>query len=725
MPNPRPKRKPTFHAQAILIVLPLVLLVAVGAWSLRQDRWLAEQEARGDARQFAERLLPEMSEVIAGPHSAALASAHAQAPASNTAFGAVLFQISQSGRLLIPAPVADPLPRPLDPAELNPALAEIRQTAHRAEFRDSAADTALTSYRLFLDHSPPDDFAAAARISVALLEAQRGGKPEALEQLRTVLTGNPLTLLESGLPAQPIAALKLVELAVDSDEPDIAWADLLGTVCSNAVQHPSWATQPLLQAVARFGEERELPDLKDWLSLWFQHEQARRLYFDARHQFQPARSISRAERMADPQNPGPARSLLGAAEPAGSSPFWISSQAVHWLVLPEPVASDRWIVTIPERVVAEKVEAVWRDAGNVPAYLGAGFNVASRQFRLAPDRLTGQWLPVVIPMRSASDLPRAQTSGPTADRAPIANGSIKLAAQSTTHPVLGVLELDIFLDNPSLLFARQRTRTYWFAALIALSASAALVGLVSAWRAFHRQQLLARMQGQFVSSVSHELRAPIASIRLLAEGLALIENVLDFSRIDQGRKQFEFEPTDIRALIRQTVRLMEPQATERQVTLTVDFLDADHGLQTSDHGTTDHGTTGVCLQASLDGRAIQQALVNLIDNAIKHAPPKSAVEVGLAFGPPAQAPSREPSSDQIDPATPFRLWVRDSGEGIPATEHEKIFEPFYRRGTELRRETTGIGIGLSIVRHIVAAHGGRVTVESEPGHGSKFTLHIP
>jgi signal transduction histidine kinase len=72
-----------------------------------------------------------------------------------------------------------------------------------------------------------------------------------------------------------------------------------------------------------------------------------------------------------------------------------------------------------------------------------------------------------------------------------------------------------------------------------------------------------------------------------------------------------------------------------------------------------------------------------------------------------------------------RLWVRDSGGGIPASEHERIFEPFYRRGTELRRETTGIGIGLSIVKHIVDAHGGRVTVESEPGQGSTFTLHLP
>jgi two-component system phosphate regulon sensor histidine kinase PhoR len=69
--------------------------------------------------------------------------------------------------------------------------------------------------------------------------------------------------------------------------------------------------------------------------------------------------------------------------------------------------------------------------------------------------------------------------------------------------------------------------------------------------------------------------------------------------------------------------------------------------------------------------------------------------------------------------------VSDHGPGIPPEEHEKIFERFYRRGSELRRETQGVGIGLSIVKHIVEAHGGRVLVQSEPGKGSRFTIEIP
>ena len=149
-------------------------------------------------------------------------------------------------------------------------------------------------------------------------------------------------------------------------------------------------------------------------------------------------------------------------------------------------------------------------------------------------------------------------------------------AGSRTRPSA---EVSVRLIDPGFLYAQQRARSYWFGSLIVLTSLTMLIGLLAAHRAFLRQRELSEMKTNFVSSVSHhELRSPIASVRLMAEELndmpasdldksrsyhgfivqecrrlsALIENVLDFSRHEQGRKQYQFEPTDLSALIRAT-----------------------------------------------------------------------------------------------------------------------------------------------------------------------------
>ncbi len=122
--------------------------------------------------------------------------------------------------------------------------------------------------------------------------------------------------------------------------------------------------------------------------------------------------------------------------------------------------------------------------------------------------------------------------------------------------------------------------------------------------------------------------------------------------------------------------------------------------------------------------------MNLIDNALKHSPGGSTVTIGLKFpetdaAPPGEVRALANASLPPSGRPSIQLWVEDHGDGIPLEAHERIFERFYRCGSELRRETQGVGIGLSIVKHIVEAHGGRVLVRSAVGEGSRFTMELP
>ncbi len=274
------------------------------------------------------------------------------------------------------------------------------------------------------------------------------------------------------------------------------------------------------------------------------------------------------------------------------------------------------------------------------------------------------------------------------------------------------LRLQVIAVSPALIEQNVRRQAVWTLSVLALAVavSAAALGLMH--RIVRQERRLGELKSQFVSSVSHELRAPVGSIRLMAEALHdgkvtgeaaaefhrliagegarlshLVENVLDFARIEEGRKRYRFEEGDLRLLAADVIRLLEPLAAERGVKLSADLAECT---------------------ATVDPAAIQQALVNLVDNAVKFSPAGGTVTVSLT-----------------SEAAAWSVAVRDEGPGIPAAEHERIFERFHRLGNELRRETQGTGIGLSIVKHIAEAHGGRVTVTSQPGHGSTFAILVP
>lgn len=262
---------------------------------------------------------------------------------------------------------------------------------------------------------------------------------------------------------------------------------------------------------------------------------------------------------------------------------------------------------------------------------------------------------------------------------------------------------EIILADYDLLREKVAERTRPVARLIAIAAFTALVGWFAAWRAFAKQRRLAAMKDNFVSAVSHELKAPVAAIGLMAEEMqngagkseskrkeytrliagecarlgSLVDNVLDYARIEQGRDCFEEEDTDVGDLVRAAVELMRPAASARGMEIE---------LKAPPNGE---------LEAVVDARAVGRALINLLDNAIKYGPEGRPVRV---------------TTERIG-AGGVRIAVADHGEPILGAERERIFERFYRCGSELTRETEGVGIGLSLVRHISRAHGGDAYVE--------------
>jgi signal transduction histidine kinase len=296
----------------------------------------------------------------------------------------------------------------------------------------------------------------------------------------------------------------------------------------------------------------------------------------------------------------------------------------------------------------------------------------------------------------------------------VAGATGKSLASSPIDGVPGIAAIVAVLqpDSPTLAGEDQEDRRLvWI--LIGLSAVIG-VAVMLAFLALRREVELARRKSDFLSAVSHELRAPVTTIRMYAEMLRdgwvddsvrrveyesaivsegerlsrLVENVLAFSRRERG-KPLALRDGDLAEKVREVAGLEGPVFERAGLALDVE--------------------APATLPWRFDGDAVTQILVNLLDNALKHSRDAAERRVTLRL---AGAP---------DAAT---LAVEDHGTGIPAGEQRRIFEPFYRVGSELTRETRGAGLGLALVRRLARAHGGDVTVHSEPGKGATFTVKL-
>lgn len=251
--------------------------------------------------------------------------------------------------------------------------------------------------------------------------------------------------------------------------------------------------------------------------------------------------------------------------------------------------------------------------------------------------------------------------------------------------------------------------------LIGVAVTVILAGLTFLGFTVRRERRLNELKSEFISNVSHELKTPLSIISMFGEMLAegrtkspeqaheyaeiiwresvrlgrLIDNVLDFAKIERGMGVYEFAETDFGEVVDRAIELSARRVAAAEMTLEVDIPPELPVVQ-------------------LDANAFTLAVLNLIDNAIKYAADGKRIAISVVA-----------RADRVE------LAVRDWGQGIDPEEHDRIFDRFYRARAIRLKPIRGSGIGLALVQHIARAHGGEASVTSAPGHGSTFRLWLP
>jgi signal transduction histidine kinase len=281
--------------------------------------------------------------------------------------------------------------------------------------------------------------------------------------------------------------------------------------------------------------------------------------------------------------------------------------------------------------------------------------------------------------------------------------------------VLPHWEVGVYLANPAQLTRSAEMVRWTVGLLIALLLLAIGIGSWLIVADLKRQLTLARQKTDFVSNVSHELKTPLTSIRMFSELLSegrvqdaerqrhflhiitsetarltrLINNVLDFARLERGEKKYQFQPVDLAEVVRETCETYRPHLEAGGFSLRCDVPARP-------------------LPVSGDRDALAQIVVNLLSNAEKYSGDKKEIEI---------------AAEQNGTFTFVK--ILDRGVGIPRGCEEKIFEQFFRAHDSLSSGIQGSGLGLTLARQIARGHGGEISYEPRAGGGSCFILRLP
>ena len=403
--------------------------------------------------------------------------------------------------------------------------------------------------------------------------------------------------------------------------------------------------------------------------------------------------------------------------------FFYSETARNWLEASAPEPPEFGLLRANEQrklALTRAVEQVMETPRRaVPA--DAGWHMAfweSSPFTalvLSEHFLEAHFWPRVFAAASTEDL-EVTLAAPARHAAAGSSPSFRPLVAATRN--LAELDLPWLLEarprHPESLHADLARRQNLYLTMLLLVMALLGFGGYLTVRTVRKEMEIARLKSEFVSAVSHEFRSPVTGIRQLVEILMrgqpseerrrqyyemighesdrlarLVENVLDFARMEEGRKEYRFEPLETEAWLRALNEEFQAESAQQGVSLAATIPER-------------------LPMVLADREALTCAVHNLLDNAVKYSPECKTVwleaEVTGAW---------------------LAIRVRDRGLGIAEEDQKHIFEKFYRGSGETARHVKGAGLGLSLVKHIVTAHGGSVECRSRPGEGSTFSVHLP
>jgi len=612
----------------VALIVPSLVLVVLSLRMIAQERELGIKRLEDERRQI---IAAVRQELVVGLERAKIrAVAGAAGPLDDHV---AMVGVVERGRLQLPwdhSPSAD---RFRTAIEHQPAAAHLSR-GERAELWAGQHAAAADAYRLAVGAARDPAQRGYAGLLLARTLAKTRQHGEARTLLRTLAEMPPVITDEHGVPLALYAAQRLLDLYPDGDATR-AGANTVDAV----VRSVRWIPPAGVHLMLSVAERAAPPDLLAAVR----------------------RRVEDVEQGLALQQAASGLLLQFPTDGRAADPVWVPFGAKTWLV---GLAGD---VEGRSRVVAVRPEPVFASLATVKACRATG----SCSVRLARPGDAGE------------------LAGPSLPGLRIAYEQREPAAPVVSRP-------------------------FYIAALV-LVLAVTLLGGVVLWYDMRRELRVAELRSQFVSSVSHELKTPLTAIRMFAETLRfgrvrdeltrdeyldtivseserltrLLNNVLDFSRIEQGRKVYHLAPHQLSDAVGAAVRAMQYPLAQQQLELVVSMDETVPPLP-------------------IDPDAVQQAVLNLLTNAMKYSGSGRRIDLRVA---------RDDGHAVVT--------VADQGAGIPVAEQSRIFEKFYRIQTPENRSIPGTGLGLTLVQHIARGHGGFVRVESVPGAGSRFSIHLP